>query len=693
MAGLFELQLPNESRRRRSSDVADPRRSTSTRSDSPTPEDTAREIVSQLVAKQQSSPSQSTRSSIFPWRRKAAAVAIPTGLPPTPSRKSADARIARPSLSPDGNFLKSRPSIRLTPGRAPASPRPSLSVDTAHHMSSSSLASPAASHNDEMVTKNATKALAQAGLGLSLSQIALTGPTSPTSKHIPKRKSARPGTSHGNEHTFLAGIPFNEGSVRRVKSFSKLQDAEQNVSETEPLSPSVSHGHSQLKLPQSVSMPEIPSNTRSFKGKEPETQPELNNRDLSGREESSRGRQNQSTLSLLQRERDKSVTRRTSWWPGRRPVDFPSVDSHSPPAPPPLPARSQNRPPPPIKAPAPTLPSFQPFSPLLNDFSISADSNSNRSLSEYRNEYDDVRSDSGSSIPSNSQTRDSLDHRILTGLSSSFSHKQSSKQASRTPQIHPRSHRHSHSLGSSDFGHLPLSAILFTENSALGQSSKAPLQRPKSAADTSSGARERRQSLTIFGRPSSPVTNSLASSRDVSLLRQPVPRLSQGDTRLSSQEISPQHTFTGSLTSLSQSLVGSRTARPRSGTTPSTSGSLGGSTSSLPPATSSGRLLRRLSSTFFTTPSTPITTSSVDPLSAPSLNASGTLNAAWSSTASSSGRSKESLGDDYRTSEEGKQRKAGKTPIRLPDETPEHFLSRLTGSMGRGEIIHVLAGR
>ncbi|KIJ45139.1 hypothetical protein M422DRAFT_251332 [Sphaerobolus stellatus SS14] len=733
MAGLFELQLPNETRQRRSSDNSEPRRSTSSaRASSPTPGDTARDIVSQLVAKQQSTPSTGI-SSIFPWRRKGAAnnpdssggSASPTG------RLSGDTTNSRVSISPGGKNSNEYQSARPTIGRSyfpSTSPRQSLSAESVvgAHLSSSSIPSPPRA--GQTSSRNAKAILAQAGLSLSLPQIAFPGPSSPISKQMPKkRKSSRPGTAPGHEINSSPTSPF-AGSMRRIRSFSKLQEAQQGHDDAVPSGlPSSPHEFVDLSqrsrssvLPHSMSVPDsISTISARHKGKTPERVSDVEAGHTSEYEDSDRGRQGSKIVSALGN-RDRSLSKRVSWWPGRRRVDSSPAETRPPVVPvappPPIPVRSQHRPPPPLKTPPPSIPSLQPFSPFSNEFSVTQDTKQMKGSLDQSKTRDKSFSDTGGKPPSG-RRRMSFGSRTSKPLPIIPSPSVQATQTSSSPPAtsgshshsHSRSHRHSHSFGS-DFRHTALGALLYSEHLVTPQPSELSSKRPKSPGESSSSHTTRRRSMTLFAKPPPEVS----SGRETPLvLQQPINQTAVKDTeQVGSVGSAPlveskdlhhtPSTSRGSMNSLGQAAFqsNSNTGRARSGNTPPTSGiqSLSGSTSSLPPPPStSGRLLRRLSSTFFHS-STPAAMSPVDPSSSTSLTLRGTLGAGLTSSTTSdvsSSRSKESLTlagmDGYRTSEEGTRKKPGKPPVPLPDEPPELFLRRLLSSVGRVDVVHVLA--
>lgn len=380
MAGLFELQLPNESRRRRSNDV--PRHSTPrARSRSPAPEVTAKEIVSHLVAKQQAGSTAPVSSSIFPWRRRATGGTDPLRKShDSSSRTSVDNPVGSSSQSPNGKKLSDRPSPRRPAVGSSVVPssRASSSIDITLTPSVPSVSSAPAARED---SPGATSALAQAGLGLGLPPIAFPGPSSPVSKSSSRARktSGRPGTSHGDEGASRSKSSPNDRHVRRVTSFSKHEGSLDVGQRSKPSGATMGNSGDVLvfsrertfsAFPHAYSMPEHSSRQPILhKGKEREGTSDV---DVTLRENAGVVRGRQATITSLRiGDREKSASRRTSWWPGRRRIDPSPIDAQLPsPVPPPIPTRSSERPSSSPQTITPLLPSLRPFSPLMGDFRI-----------------------------------------------------------------------------------------------------------------------------------------------------------------------------------------------------------------------------------------------------------------------------------------------------------------------------------
>lgn len=734
MAGLFELQLPNESRRRRSNDVPSSHRNTARgRSRSPAPEVTAKEIVNHLVAKQQTAYTTPVSSSIFPWRRRATGGTNPSRRShDDSSRSSVDTSVRSIPRSPDGNNLSGKLSPRRPPtgsSASPSSPRASSSID----ITLSSIPSVPSVPSAKEESPSATSALVQAGLGLGFPPIAFPGSSSPVAKtSSSKRKtSGRPGTAHGNEGASMSDSSLNVHNVRRVTSFSKhegLLDIGQSSNR-----PGAIVGNSGDVLvfsrertfsaaPHAYSMPEHSSRPSALqKGKERERTSDIDVTPL--HENTRRGRQATSAPSLHTGDRDKSATRRTSWWPGRRRMDS-SLTNTQPPSsvPPPIPTRSSERPSS-SRTNIPLLPSLRPFSPLMGDFRI-PDSPSltathlEGSGDKLPHRPDDVAACTGQGKPVVVRRRHSSTSRTGRANLNIPSHT-SSRPSSQT---YSPSHRHSHSF-TTDKSNLILDTL------PPGPSTHLDLERPYSGSTPGSKTTPQRQrSMTISSPP--------VSGRETPLLlRQPINRPSfsaeppdpflsgwatNRGTRVSAEipwgvttlvvdrvDVGPTpSTSSSSTSSLSQSAsTTNRPPRQRAGTTPPTSRTLTLTTtntsSSLPPSTSSNRLLRRLSSTFFNSPS-PISS----PIESPATGVNSTMNTLSSlpsgtrtspatSNRSSPGPSKENIAvpDGSRTSVDDSKQKSGKPPMKLADETPDEYLSRLVEAVSKAEVAHVLAAR
>ena len=65
------------------------------------------------------------------------------------------------------------------------------------------------------------------------------------------------------------------------------------------------------------------------------------------------------------------------------------------------------------------------------------------------------------------------------------------------------------------------------------------------------------------------------------------------------------------------------------------------------------------------------------------------------SPTASNPQSKENLGitDVPRASVDNLKQKSGKTPTKLPDETPDEYLSRLVEAISKAEVAHILAAK
>lgn len=744
MAGLFELQLPNESRRRRSSDVSHSRHiTTRVRSNSPTPEDTAKEIVNQLVAKQQAATlTPASSSSMFRWKRRATGgseLSRPSF--DTSSRNSADASSRSMSQSPDGKS----PNIKLSPGRAPkgdsavsSSPRTSSSIDFTLTPSTPGVLSPSAAKGEPKPSPSAASALAQAGLGLGLPPIAFPGPSSPISRHKPamRKTSGRPGTAHGDERASGSTSSPQYGTVRRVKSFSKHEEL-QNVGQHRSSGKSLNNAGDVLVFSRERRLSTAPhaypnlehssAHLTLQKGKEREQISDVVFAPSPENTVVARGRQATNQPSSRVGDRDKSATRRAAWWPGRRRLDSSPGDAQPSAVPPPIPMRSQDRPNPSSATNTPLLPSFRPFSPLMGDFRIADSPKSISTKFEDRGDRvsyrlnDPVASlDHGENVVI--RRRHSLTNRTGNGSLATSSHVSSHPSS----QAYPHPHRHSLSLTSSDHN-TPILSPLLPSVSSPSEKSSRPEPPPGPATVT------RQRSMTVNSPPVSPPSQPIRETP--LLLRHPITRPSSSagppdpflsgwgtsagiqvdagtSTEVATLVVEPvdaaptPSTSSGSTSSLSHSASTNRPPRHRAGTTPPTSRTFATSSTSLslPPPTSSSRLLRRLSSTFFSSISTPIP-SPVD------LSATGASSAPYTSNlpqsgigigtnpvmsnSSSRGPSKENLviPDVPRKSLEDMKQKSRKPPIRLSEESPDEYLNRLVETVSKAEVALVLASR
>ena len=711
MAGLFELQLPRESRQRRSNDAPDPRQSTArARSRSPAPNVTAKEIVRHLVAKQQNVSTASVSSSIFPWRRRATGVTDSSRQShDSTSRTSLDTSARSTSQSP-GGALSNKPLPRRPhtgSSASPSSARGSSSIDFTLASSTRSASSVFAAKDDP---PNATSALAQAGLGLSVPPIAFPGSPPVLKPPSGKRKgSRRPGTAHGYEGTSKSDSSLNVRNVRRVTSFSKHEGSLDVGQRDKPLSgtPVGNSGDVLVFLrertsvaPHAYSMPEHSSgNSTLQKGKERQrtSDVDVNSSQNTGVD---RGRQ-ATTLPVLRiGDRDKSATRRASWWPGRRRLDSSPIDAKPPPMPPPIPTRSSGRN-------TPLLPSFRPFSPLMDDFGMT---DSPKLKATYLEDNGD-RLSHPPDVAMGLGQKESVVVRRRHSLTSRTARENINTPSHTSSQTYSPSHRYSHSFTTDQSN--------FILNTPTSPRPSTHLDRPSHSEPTpGSKTRKRHRSMTL----NSPPVSTPSNRETPLLLRQPINRpnfsaeppdpflsgratnkgspvnADVGNLFIDSADIGPTpSTSSGSTSSLSQSAsTTNRPPRQRPGIALPASRTLTTSTSfSLPPPTSSHRLLRRLSSTFFSSSSavgSPIEPGAVNP---PSLLLSGAKTSSTPSNTSSPGLSKENLAvpDGSRSSVDGWKRRSRKPPLKVADETPDEYLSRLVEAVSKAEVVHVLAAR
>jgi hypothetical protein len=751
MAGLFELQLPNGSRRRRSSDISDPRRSTArVRSRSPTPEVAANEIVSQLVAKRQAAAAAPVSSSIFPWRRRATGGPESSRQSHSSSRPSVDSSVRNVSQSPNGK----KPSDRLSPQHLPAgdpvsssSARASSSIDFTLTPSTPGASSVSPVKQGSMPSPSATSTLAQAGLGLGLPAIAFPGPSSPVSRHASaKRKQGRPGTAHGDEGASRSNSSLNVGAIRRVRSFSRHEGSQDVGHRSRTPGQMVNNSGDVLVFsrerafsatPHVYSNPEHSSRHSTLqKGKERERQSDIDVTPLPESIGVVRGRQATSP-SMRIGDREKSSTRRTSWWPGRRRVDSSPSAPHPPvPPPPPIPRRSSERSSLSLGTNTPLLPSFRPFSPLMGDFRMDSPKIMTTYLEDHAQKMPHPSDDVPASVSQSEKVvvrrRHSLTGRT-TGRANTNILTVSSQASSRpSSQIHSPSHRYSHSFTTSDQNSL-LNTLLPSGSPPHSHSRSRPdvaIRPVPTTRSQTTGMTTRPRSMTVNSPLVSPPSHP---NRDTPLLlRQPINRPSpstgpidpflSGRGTNTSTRVNPDipsevathavdsvdlgpapSTSSGSTSSLSQSAPTNRLPRQRAANTPLTSRTLTASStsSSLPPPTSSNRLLRRLSSTFFSSSSTMV--SPVDPPATGIITAgnpsnvlnSGARTSPAASSTSSPGPSRENLlvPDVFRTSIDDSKPKLGKPPMRLSDESPDVYLSRLVEAVSKAEVAHVLAAR
>lgn len=741
MAGLFELQLPKESPRR-SNDA--PRASVAaftsspSRMQSPPPHVSAREIVNQVKEKQRQQEAQrqtsasshfAHASNLFSWRRKGATLPQDSPAP----------RISSDSLngysSDTMHYSSTHTAIRDLTRRSATtttkarrsmtqSPRQSLSLDAAVS-ASTTVTSPAVNPNTPKHNNTATSALAQAGFSLSIPSIVFPNPSPSMASSIKRKKKdalVRPGTSHGHgsPSSSPAASHSGKGPVRRVKSFTKLGDAVANQE-------MIDHGSSSTPGDILVfsrnpskgsaltrSMPEhgsssssavaTTSSTFSFfsKGKSREMVADREDvtTTVAQNSEPPRGRPDTASTAheAVHKEREKSLTRRLTWWPRRR-ADSSVAPTPAPPTPPPpIPARSQDRPAP-VKVFVPSLPSFRPFSPLLND-------------KNSRDPFD--AKDAKHADPQSSIKRR---HSLSGHSNQSHSTIKPIPSSRPTSQTFSASHRYSLSLNTTEHGYM-------LSDGALTQSPHPPSIPLDGSSQASSFALAAPPSPSTSARTRSNTQTSSNSLPQVNrdtplLLRQPLNR-----PTLSTEPLDPFNSMRPAPAQWQQEIPNNRASTPsRSQSDPVTSSTPenllanankllsattlnGNSLSSTPPPAVSNRLLRRLSTTLFpssTTPmlTTPIERSSVELSSSfPNLIngvniASGITTPRTSAGGSSPSRSKENLppfGSTRNSAEEAKV-KLPKITSRLPDETAEDFLFRLLSTVTRAEVAHVLASR
>lgn len=759
MAGLFELQLPNESPRRRSNDT--PRSSVAasrfppSRMHSPPPDITAREIVNQVKAKQQQQERQLSTSSHFPhastlfsWRRK------PATLPHDSPRVSSDSlsgyssdnlRHSSVPVAIHNSTKRSGKTTTIARSSLTQSPRQSFSHDalepsTTTVNAGALVSSPLAdsftdtnSSDNQNHINTATTALAQAGFSLSIPSIVFPNPSSPPVTPTVKRKKqntfSRPGTSHGpglpsSPSPSAKSVPGNgNGPIRRVKSFTKLEDAMNdqeivvnNPTPTGDILVFSRHPKSSASIPPTRSMPESSATvmtppTFSFfsKGKSRET--------MSDREDmthaavhgidSQRGRTTElpSSGPVPRKDREKSITRRISWWPRRRADSSVPATPSAPVSPPPIPARSQDRPAP-VKVPIPSLPSFRPFSPIMNDFRASdvlkepPDEKDARSTEPLR--QSSIRRRHSLSGHSNQS------HSTIRPISSSRP----------TSQTYSVSHKYSLSLNTTEHGYI-------LSDEPLPQSSSPPIiLSPNSHSPTSGAARTTLPASLVGSRPRS---NTQTSSNSLTQINRDTPLLLRQPLNRPNPPGEPSDPFHSARSEVLDNGAPSRSHSDPAASSPllvkppdtssnlqsngsgnkflSTATTNGSPSSPSTPTAASSRLLRRLSTTLFPSSPAPMLTTPIERSSidlSPSFNlvngaqfASGMTTPSTSGGGSSPSRSKENLEpiSVARNSVEDGKGKQPKPTAPLPEETPEEFLLRLLAAVTRAEVAHVLASR
>ncbi|GJJ08748.1 hypothetical protein Clacol_002967 [Clathrus columnatus] len=737
MAGLFELQLPNESPRRRSNDA--PRSSLAasrpSRPHSPPPEIAAQEILNQVKVRQQQQQSSSSShfthaSTLFSWRRKTAT------MPQDSSRVSSDSYSGYSSdtlrhnstpVASNGRTFRESGKQTITRGPLAHSPRQSFSLDALTPSATASTAyDDASTHSvDNVIEANAnsrnnvaTTALAQAGFSLSIPSIAFPTP-SPTVPSTPKRKKrgvpSRPDTSHGYESptspTLLSDLENGSasGTIRRVKSFTKLNGSAQDVVRDpskakngdilvfsrRPNGPALTRS-----MPDQTSASTMATSSAfSFfsKGKSRETMSDREDMAVMVQDiDSQRGRPTGSSPAHG-KEREKSATRRLSWWPRRR-VDS-SINTTTPSTPPPpIPTRSQNRPvPPAVKVSTPSIPSFRPFSPLMNEFRVS-----------------DVKTPQGLTEENYHHVSNRRRHSLSGHSNRSNSTVKPAPPSPTSSQTLLASHKYSLSLSTTEHGFIVSEGALSQSSSPPALSDNISSQLPPTVLTTPpppSPVSTRPRSNT-----STSVDSLIQTNRETMplLLRQPLTRANSStdppdpfhsicSAAFASSRVTNENETLTPLRSNSDPIASSSNS-PKSGDILSNTDSNtsmnkllttnGSSLPSFPPPTASNRLLRRLSTTLFPS-SAPMLTTPIERLSVEMSLPPSSGNVSGANTPRTSGsspsRSKEDLPppETRNSIEEGKNKLKNTTPF--PDETPENFLYRLLATVTRAEVGHVLA--